>query len=310
VSTIRKQSTAASRWKRAAVHLFPVPALAVYIAFIVVPIITAFGYSLYDWQGMNKGGFVGLGNFKTLFTIEPFNTMFWRAFGHNLYLFAFKMVFLNGFSFMLAYVIYSKIKGAEFFKIAFFLPRLLSIIVVGFLWKMMLNPNNGIVNVFLKNVGLSDWTMPWLGDPRTALSSIATANVWFDLGFFVLLFLAGLQSMSSEVIEAAKIDGAVGTRLLKSIVLPMIRPSLMIITVLTFIHSFEAFELVYAMEGSSGAPVYSTDLLAVYFYRIAFGGSSSDVVAVGLGSALAVVLFFIIALLSSLSLFLFRKEEA
>ncbi|MFC5703205.1 carbohydrate ABC transporter permease [Cohnella faecalis] len=307
---IRKNTSTLSRWKKAAVHLFPVPALAVYIAFIVVPIVTAFGYSLYDWKGMNKGEFIGLGNFKTLFTMEPFNTMFWRAFGHNLYLFAFKMIILNGLSFILAYIIYTKIRGAGFFKIAFFLPRLLSVIVVGFLWKMMLNPNNGIVNVFLKKVGLSDWTMPWLGDTRTALSSIATANVWFDLGFFVLLFLAGLQSMSSEVIEAAKMDGAIGIRLFRSIILPLIKPSLMIIVVLTFIHSFEAFELVYAMEGSSGAPVYSTDLLAVYFYRIAFGGSSADVVAVGLGSALAVVLFFIIALLSSLSLFVFRKEEA
>jgi raffinose/stachyose/melibiose transport system permease protein len=294
-------------WKRALIHLFPVPALIIYVMFIVYPILSAFMYSLFDWKGLQRGAFIGLNNFINLFTLEPFNTQFWNALQHNLYYFLIKMVFLNGIAFILAYLIFKKVKGAEFLKIAYFLPRLLSVIVVGFLWKLMLNPNFGIVNVFLKNIGLESWTRPWLGDTATALTSIIIANCWFDVGFFVLLFLAGLQAMPGEVLEAAKLDGAKGFKMFTRMIFPMMKQSMMVITVLTFIHSFEAFELVYAMEGSSGEPYHSTDVLTVYFYRIAFGGSSADQVAVGMGSALAVVLFIIMAGLSALSLYYFRR---
>jgi raffinose/stachyose/melibiose transport system permease protein len=300
-----------SWWKKGAVHLFPVPALAVYIMFVIYPILSAFGYSFYDWKGLIRGEFVGFGNFVSLFTKEPFNHLFWNAFGHNLYYFAVEMAVQNVLAFVLAYLVYSKLKGSNFLKMAYFLPRLLSVIVVGFLWKLMLNPNNGVVNVMLKKIGLVSWAKPWLGDPATALTSITIVNSWFGVGFSMLIFLAGLQAISSEVVEAARLDGVKGFRLIRSIILPMMSQSLIIITVFTFIHAFEAFELIYAMEGSQGEPYNSTDTLAVFFYRIAFGGSSGgDSVALGLGSALAVVLFFIIATISALFLYFTRNQSA
>ncbi|MDF2644357.1 MAG: sugar transporter permease [Paenibacillus sp.] len=300
-----------SWWKKGAVHLFPVPALAVYILFVIYPILSAFGYSFYDWKGHTRGEFVGLGNFVSLFTKEPFNHLFWNAFGHNLYYFAVEMAVQNVIAFVLAYLVYSKLKGSNFLKMAYFLPRLLSVIVVGFLWKLMLNPNNGIVNVLLKKIGLVSWAKPWLGDPAYALTSITLVNSWFGIGFSMLIFLAGLHAISTEVIEAARLDGVKGLRLIRSIILPMMSQSLIIITVFTFIHAFEAFELIYAMEGSQGEPYNSTDTLAVFFYRIAFGGSSGgDSVALGLGSALAVVLFFIIATISALFLYFTRNQSA
>lgn len=286
-------------WRKGLIHLFPLPALVVYTLFIVYPIVAAFSYSLFDWQGLQKGGFIGLMNFVTLFTVEPFNERFWNAFGHNAYYFLLEMVVQNGIAFLLAYIIFSKVKGAELFKMAYFLPRLLSVIVVGFLWKLLLNPNFGAVNVVLKQIGLEAWAKPWLGDPATALTAIILANCWFGIGFSVLIFLAGLQSISQEVLEAAKLDGARGLRLIRSVTLPMMMQSIIIITVFTFVHAFEAFELIYAMQGSQGEPYFSTDTLAVFFYRTAFGGSSGDGVAIGLGSALAVTLFFIIAVLSA-----------
>nr|WP_248930867.1 sugar ABC transporter permease [Paenibacillus hamazuiensis] len=304
-----KRQPGAWSWKNSFIHLFPIPALAVYALFIVYPIAAAFSYSLYDWKGLQKGDFIGIGNFVKLFTVEPFNGLFWNAFGHNWYYFALEMIVQNGIAFALAYIIFSKVKGAELFKIAYFLPRLLSVIVVGFLWKLMLNPNYGLVNVTLKKLGLDTWTRPWLGDPETALTSIVLANCWFGIGFSVLIFLAGLQSISQEVLEAARIDGVRGFRMIRSMIVPMMMQSVVIITVFTFIHAFEAFELVYAMQGSQGEPYHSTDTLAVFFYRIAFGGSTGDSVAIGLGSALAVVLFFIIATLSALFMFYVRKKE-
>ncbi|WP_239551525.1 carbohydrate ABC transporter permease [Paenibacillus elgii] len=296
-------------WKRGIIHLFPVPALAVYALFVVYPIVAAFSYSLFDWKGLQKGAFVGIDNFVKLFTTEPFNGLFWNAFGHNVYYFILEMIVQNGIAFVLAYIIYTKVKGAELFKMAYFVPRLLSVIVVGFLWKLMLNPNSGVVNFALKNSGLAEWARPWLGEPGTALTAIILANSWFGVGFAVLILLAGLQSISQEVIEASRLDGVQGFRLIRSIILPMMTQSIVILTVFTFIHAFEAFELVYAMQGSQGEPYHSTDTLAVFFYRTAFGGSSGDGVAVGLGSALAVVLFLIIATLSALFMAYVRKRD-
>lgn len=292
------------------IHLFPVPALAIYFLFVIYPIFSAFTYSLYDWKGIAKGSFVGLKNFITLFTVEPFNKMFWNALGHNVIYFLVEFIVQNGIAFALAYVIYQKVRGSEFLKIAYFLPRLLSVIIVGFLWKLILNPNFGAFNTLLNKLGLDSLAKPWLGDPDTALISIILVNCWFGIGFAVLIFLAGLLSIPEEVIESARLDGAGGFRLLFQIVIPMCMPAITIMTVLTFIHAFEAFELVYAMQGSMGEPFYSTDTLAVYFYRLAFGGSGgTETISIGLGSALAVVLFFIVASLSALLLYLMRKRE-
>ncbi|PID56510.1 ABC transporter permease [candidate division KSB3 bacterium] len=295
-------------WKTYAIHLFPLPAFLVYTLFITYPIVAAFSYSLFDWNGLQKGAFSGVKNFVTLFTLPPYNELFWNAFGHNIYYFALEMLVQNGIAFLLAYIIYLKIKGARFFKVAFFLPRLLSVIVVGFLWKLILNPYNGVLNVLLERIGLAGWQQPWLGEPNIALTAVILVNSWFGMGFAMLIFLAGLQSIPLELVEAAKIDGARGLRLIRSIVLPLMRQSLIIMTVFTFIHAFEAFELVYAMQGSEGEPFHSTDTLAVYFYRIAFG-ASGDMVEIGLGSALAVILFSIIACVSAIFLYVVKNSE-
>ena len=291
------------------VHLFPIPAAIIYALFVVYPIFSAFTYSLFEWEGLKRGVFAGLKNFLTLFQIEPYNEMFWNAFRHNVLYFVVEMIVQNGIAFALAFVIYRKIRGAGFLKVAIFMPRLLSVIVVGFLWKLILNPNYGALNTLLTNVGLGEWAQPWLGHPDTALLSIILVNCWFGIGFAMLIFLAGLQSIPEELVEAARLDGAKGLTLLWKIYLPLCMPSITIMTVFTFIQAFEAFELVYAMQGSMGEPFRSTDLLAVYFYRLAFSSAGGGDVSIGLGSALAVVLFAIVGSVSALSLYLMRKRE-
>ncbi|SEM77493.1 carbohydrate ABC transporter membrane protein 1, CUT1 family [Paenisporosarcina quisquiliarum] len=296
--------------KRWTIHLFPIPALIIYSVFVLYPILAALTYSFYSFKGFSRESFVGFDNFVTLFTTEPYGSMFTNAFKHNLLYFGLQMIVMNGLAFILAFVIYKKVRGAEFFKIAFFLPRLLSVIVVGFLWKLILNPNFGTLNMLLGKLGLEELQRAWLGDPNTALISIILVNCWFGLGFGVLIFLAGFQSIPGELIEAAKLDGAKGMTMIRKIYLPLMIPSIMIMTVLTFIQSFEAFELVYAMQGSMGEPYYSTDTLAVFFYRLAFGSStsgSSD--AIGLGSALAAVLFFFILICTMIFLKFTNKKE-
>lgn len=291
------------------IHLFPIPALAIYGLFIVYPLLAALMYSFYDWKGIKRGAFIGLENYKNLFTLEPFSGMFWNAFGHNVLYFVVQMIVQNGLAFLLAFIIYQKIRGAEFFKIAYFLPRLLSVIVVGFLWKLIFNPNFGALNVLLGHFGLESLQKAWLGDPKTALMAIILVNCWFGLGFAILIFLAGFQAIPKELIEAARLDGAKGLTMLRQIMMPLMMPSIIIMTVLTFIQSFEAFELVYAMQGSQGEPYRSTDTLAVYFYRLAFGGSGGDTTAIGLGSALAVVLFIFISIFTALFLQYSKKKQ-
>jgi raffinose/stachyose/melibiose transport system permease protein len=303
----KKERKNGNRWT---IHLFPIPALIIYSMFVLYPILAALTYSFYSFKGFSRESFVGFDNFVTLFTTEPYGSMFTNAFKHNLLYFGLQMIVMNGLAFILAFVIYKKVRGAEFFKIAFFLPRLLSVIVVGFLWKLILNPNFGTLNMLLGKLGLEELQRAWLGDPNTALISIILVNCWFGLGFGVLIFLAGFQSIPGELIEAAKLDGAKGMTMIRKIYLPLMIPSIMIMTVLTFIQSFEAFELVYAMQGSMGEPYYSTDTLAVFFYRLAFGSStsgSSD--AIGLGSALAAVLFFFILICTMIFLKFTNKKE-
>lgn len=292
------------------VHLFPIPALLLYVLFVIYPIASAFSYSMYDWKGLVRGSFVGWENFLTLFTVEPFDKMFINALRHNAIYFVVEMLAQNVIAFLLAFIIYQKIRGAQLLKLAYFLPRLLSVIIVGFLWKLILHPNFGALNTLLTKLGLASWAKPWLGDPDTALIAIILVNSWFGIGFAVLIFLAGLQAIPDELLEAARLDGASGFTMLVKMILPLMMPAITIMSVLTFIQAFEAFELVYAMQGSMGEPFFSTDTLAVYFYRLAFGGSGgTEMIAIGLGSALAVILFFIVASMSAVSLYFLRKKE-
>lgn len=294
--------------KKHLLHLFLLPALIFYIGFQVYPILTAFVNSFYSFKGMVRQDFIGLENFVRLFTEEPFNIMFTRAFGHNIIYFIGTVLTKLILAFLLALLINSRIKGREFFKAIFFMPKLLSVIVVGFLFSLILNPTNGALNNFLKMVGLAEWAHPWLGDPNTALYTIILVNSWYGIGFAILIFLAGLQAIPEEIYEAARIDGASGMKMLFQITIPMAMPSIMIMTILTFIGSFETFELVFAMQGSSGGPYYSTDVLALFFYRLAFGSVDGGE-AIGLGSALAVILFLIICSATAISLFFFKRKE-
>ncbi len=139
-------------------------------------------------------------------------------------------------------------------------------VVVGFLWLLLLNPNwGGAVSQFLSIIGLEKWVAPWLGQESTALNMIILINFWRWFGYPVLVFKAGLQNIPEELNEAAIVDGANKWHLFRYITLPLLKPTIIMVTILTFIWDFNAFELVFVMQGSSGNPHYSTDLLATFF---------------------------------------------
>lgn len=295
-------------YKKHVVHLFILPALVFYIGFLVYPIFSAFLNSFFSWNGLKRGEFSGLTNFIRLFTEDPFDIRFKGALGHNVIFFIVTFFSKLVVAFGLALIINSKIKGKQFFKTIIFVPKILSVIVVGYLFSLILNPTYGSLNSLLSAIGLESLTRPWLGGMDTALITIILVNSWYGLGFALLIFLVGLQAIPNDLYEAAKIDGASGIKMLFRITIPLTMPSIMIMTILTFIGSFETFELIYAMQGSNGAPYYSTDVLMTFFYRLAFGSLEGGE-AIGIGSALAVVIFVIIASVSAISLFLFQRKQ-
>jgi raffinose/stachyose/melibiose transport system permease protein len=295
-------------YKKHLVHLFLLPAALLYGVFQLYPLIMAALNSFYSFNGFDRGAFIGLDNFVTLFTEKPYNDFFFNAIGHNWIYFIVTVVTQLLISLLLALIIHSKIKGKEFFKSVFFLPKLLSVIVIGFLFSLILNPTRGALNSLLDAIGLEVLTKPWLGDMSTALFSIIFVDSWASIGFSMLIFLAGLQAIDKEIFEAARIDGANAFRVMIRITLPMLGPALMIMSVLVFIGSFETFEYVYAMQGSSGGPYHSTDVLTTFFYRLAFGTVDGGQ-AIGLGSAVAVVLFIIIGIATSIILFFFKLKD-
>lgn len=286
-----------------------VPPLALMVAFVTVPLISAFAYSLYSWNGLARGGFAGLENFRLVLFQEPFASWTYRAFGHNVIVFLALMVTQNAVAFLIAFALLKALPGHRFHRVAVFLPVVLSTIIVGFLWKLFLNPLFGLINQALTLVGLGALAQPWLGQESTALGSLILVNSWHWVGFPALLFLAGMQRIPGEIIEAARLDGAGDGVLMRRIIWPLVAPATTVVFILTFIGSFNWFELPYVMTGLDGSPGGATDVMGLYFYRTAFGSVSSGLQDFGRGSALAVLIFLFIIVVATVWTRIMRKRE-
>jgi raffinose/stachyose/melibiose transport system permease protein len=285
------------------------PAIAVMATFAFYPIVSSLLYSLYSWNGLARGTYSGLENFRLVLFQEPFSTWTYRAFLHNILVFAGLMVVQNGFAYCIAFFLLKALPGHRFHQVAVFLPVILSTVIIGFMWKLFLNPLFGLVNQALFVLGLGAYAQPWLGQASTALPSLVLVNAWHWIGFPALVFLAGMQRIPREVLEAARLDGCGDRILMRSIIWPLVAPSATIVFVLTFIGTFNWFELPYIMAGLDGPPGGATDVLGLYFYRTAFGNVTSGLQDFGRGSALAVLMFIFIAGVTAFWLRLLRRRE-
>lgn len=271
--------------------LFVLPAFVLYTLFMVWPLVQAMIFSTFEFNGLVRGEFVGLQNFRELFTRFPLNEQLPRAFMHNVYFFIGTMAIQNTLGLLFALLLHRPRFGKRFFRTVYTIPYLISPLVVGYLWSLMLNPLFGPVNATLRNVGLDEWARPWLGDPATALPVVILVNAWMWVGFPMLLFGAGLAGIEEDLREAARIDGASAWQVFSRIEFPLLVPVLGIVTVLTFIGNFNAFGIIWALGGVDGSPAGATDVLGLVFFRTAFRGGSD---AFGLASALAVLMFLFI----------------
>jgi raffinose/stachyose/melibiose transport system permease protein len=287
---------------------FVLPALALYSVFIVYPLLSSLQYSLFSWNGLQQGGFAGISNFVDLFTKYPFSEQVPRALAHNFIFFAGTMVIQTTAGLLFAVLLHRSRRGKRFLQTAYILPHLVSPIVAGYLWSMMLNPQFGAVNAGLKGIGLGALAQPWRGDPHLALPVAIVVNAWQWVGFPMLLFAAALAGIPEEYHEAARVDGASAWQSFRRVTLPLLTPVLGIVTVLTFIGNFNILDLIYALQGSQGNPSFSTDVLGLLFYRTAF--DNPDPNAIGLSSALAVLMFVLIFGVSIVATRFFRRMEA
>jgi len=292
---------------RRAGMVFVLPALVLFSIFIAYPLLTALSYSFFDWTGIVRGGFVGLENYVTLFTQLPYRDDLPNAFVHNLLLFVGAMLFQNTVGLGLATLLHRIRRFKRFFQTMYTLPYLVSPLVIGYLWSLMLSPLFGPVNAVLRAIGLGELAQPWLGNPQTAIWVVVIVTAWQWIGFPVLLYGAALGGIPEEIDEAASLDGASAWQRFRSITLPMLVPAIGTVSVLTFIGAMEAFPIPYALGGSQGNPAGATDVMSLLFYRTAFESGSSN--AIGTSSAIATLLFLFIFGFSMLITWLMRRAE-
>jgi raffinose/stachyose/melibiose transport system permease protein len=297
--------TARALW----VAAFLAPAVLLFSVIVAYPILSALAYSLFQWDGIVRGGYVGLANFQRLLTQYPYSVRMLTAFWHNVWTFVLTMAVQNGLGLAFAVLLAGRTWGARLYRAIFFMPVTLSLVIVGFLWQLFLNPIWGVVNKGLALVGLGVLARPWLGDTHTALITIVLVNAWRWVGFPTIVFLAGIQAIPDEYLEAARLDGAGAGAVFRRIVLPLLAPQVNIIVILTFIGAFNWFELPYVMQGVTGEPNHATDVLGLLFYRSAFGAVDTGNPDVGIGSAIAVAMFAILLAVSGLGAVYLRRRE-
>ncbi|GAP13860.1 carbohydrate ABC transporter membrane protein 1, CUT1 family [Longilinea arvoryzae] len=289
---------------------FLLPALIVYFVFMALPLVGSLKLSLYSGNGIIENTFVGLGNFRTLFGEPLWFGKLINAIRNTLILLMVHIVFQNGLGLFFAVLLTRIKKGFSFLRTAIFLPATLSVLIVGFLWRLILNPQWGAVPSLLNSIGLESWVKPWLGDPKFAMVTISLVSSWQWIGMPTMLFLAALLGIPEELLDAAKVDGASSWKTFWLIKLPLIAPVIGIYTIMTFMSNFTAFDIIYSMESSRGDPLGATDIMGTFFYRTGIGGEPfTGLVIPGLGAAIAVVIFVILLFGVIAWLYLTRKQE-
>jgi raffinose/stachyose/melibiose transport system permease protein len=304
--TAALQPVSIKRHRRWHILVFLFPAFLVYTLVMILPLIETLRQSFYNLVD-GELTFVGLANFKVLFGDARWAHDFWNALRNNFIFFCIHMCVQNPIGVALAAMLsLPKLRFVTFYRTAMFLPTLLSFVIVGFIWKLILSPLWGVAPWMMDLVGLKAFFSPWLGKPGSALIAVALISVWQYVGIPMMLIYAALLNIPEEVIEAAECDGITGWSQFWKIKLPLVLPAIGIISILTFVGNFNAFDLIYTVQGALAGPDGSTDILGTLLYRTFFGfqlqlGDRS------MGATIATVMFLII--LAGVSFYLFIVQR-
>ena len=259
-----------------AVVIFLLPALVLFLTIIIVPIFMSVTYSLTEWDGIGKKVFTGFANYKELFLTN--SDGFWRAVKNSL-IFAAGSVFVQlPISLILALILARGVKGERFYVSVYFIPVLISTVVIGQLWMKIYNPQYGLLNTVLRSMGLEQLTGNWLGDTKKVIFAVIVPVLWQYIGYHMLLMYASVRSISEEIFEAARIDGANGIQTALHITIPLMKPILKVCVTFAVVGSLKNFDLVYVMTGGGPAgasQLPSTLMVETIFSRNMYGYGSS-----------------------------------
>ncbi|AIY11560.1 ABC transporter permease [Paenibacillus polymyxa] len=296
-------ATATAHLKKKKQHpfaiIFILPSLILYTLFVIVPTLGSVYLSFTSWNGISEDiRFIGLANF-----VEIWNSPRVHNALKNTLIMTISLVILENIAAIAMALMVDKIRWFKnLFRSIFYFPTLLSGIVMGFVWAMILNYNFGVVNKILDTVGLGSWAVDWLGDPKYAMLSIILSTVWKGAGYYMIIYLAGLQGIPADLSEAASIDGANGWQQFRYITFPLLAGSMTVCMVLSMISALKIFDQIAVM--TDGGPGFATETLTYIIYKVGFGELRQ-----GFGTALAMVLFVIILIITVIQVKILRKRE-
>lgn len=276
-----------------------VPALAFYLIFLIIPSASTIYYSFTDWNGITSE-FIGFDNYLRILD----DGLVLKSLKNTALYTIFISLFQNIFGLTLAVLLDKKMKGGKLLTLIFFMPAIFSPLVMGYIWGFILQPNFGIVNTILGNLGLVNWQLDWIGNPAISVWMIILISVWQHMGYSMVIYAAGLKAIPSDLTEAGKIDGCSPWQEFYHIKLPLIAPSITINLTLCLIGTLRLFDRIVALTG--GGPAYQSESLATMIYKVSFDMSGE---LWGYGTALSVVMFFLVTLLTFVQVGILRKRE-
>jgi ABC-type sugar transport system permease subunit len=279
-------------------YLFVAPNMLIFITFIIWPAIRGFQISFFDSIDGRTFTPVGTGNYRAIFG-DP--TVAEVAKNTSTYV-IFYVVISTVLSIAFALIVNEQVFAKGFFRAILFLPVMLSPIVVGLIWNDVLDRKVGPLNSLLQALG--GGSPGWLVEPKLGMIAVIFVGVWVHLGFYSIILLAGLQGIDRSLLEAAAMDGATRTQIIRTIILPLLKPTTLVILILATIHGFQSFDFIYTLTG--GGPLGATTLIVQYIYDRAF----QSPIQYGLGSAAGVILFMIIFAFTALNFLVGRKRDA
>ncbi len=306
MTAIDESATAVTRRRRfsqrraRAGRMFVAPNLAAVAVFMLFPLGFSLYMSLQNWDLFRPAKFVGLANYRSLFTGDP---LFIIALRNTVVYTVGTVVPTVLISLAVAGVLNRKVKGISIFRTIIFLPLAVSSVVMAVVWQFVFNTDNGLLNIMLGWIGIGP--IPWLVDPKWAMSALCIVSVWRSVPFATVILLAAMQGVPDNLYEAARLDGAGELRQFVSITVPLIRGALSFVVVISIIHAFQAFDLVYVLTGRNGGPETATYVLGIMLFQHAFA-----FLEFGYASALAWVMFAILLVLTVLQLRLGRRRAA
>lgn len=274
------------------------PALLIYSFFVIIPIFWSAYYGLFDWKGIGSAKFAGMANYIEVIK-EP---IFWSALKNNMIIVAASIFGQVPIALLLAILLLKNSIFYRFVRSAVFMPMVLSTVVVGLIWGYIYNPQFGVVNHVLESIGLESWTRAWLSDPKVNMYAVSVPIIWNYIGPYLIIFIATIQNIPSELDDAAQIDGAVALKKFFFVTLPMIWNTIKVVIVLCISGSLKAFDQVFVM--THGGPAQTTELLATYMFNNTF-----NVFRYGYGSAVSTMIIIVSMILIIISQLLMRRKD-